>query len=46
MRGNISPENICDLWAVKKDNKAKGAEFYNAEFDRARKTAPEGPIRL
>ena len=45
--GNISSENVCDLWEVKQKTRGKDANFYNAEFDKAqRKSAGESPARL
>jgi len=30
--GNISPDNVCDLWEVKKNNEGKDAEFYLSQY--------------
>ena len=32
--GNISSENVCDLWEVKKKTGGKDAEFYKKEYEK------------
>jgi hypothetical protein len=35
--GNISPENTCDKWEVKKKDMGKDAQFYMDEHSKALK---------
>jgi hypothetical protein len=34
--GNISPENVCDHWEVKKKDMGKDAEFYSKEYEKSK----------
>ena len=38
--GNISPENVCDKWEVKKKDMGKDAQFYMDEHSKAVKNGP------
>ena len=35
--GNISPDNVCDHWDVKKKDMGKDAEFYMKEYEKGKK---------
>jgi hypothetical protein len=34
--GNISPDNVCDLWEVKKKDMGKDGEFYLKEYEKSK----------
>lgn len=38
--GNISPESLCDLWAIKPPSKPKDGNFYKEEYSKTQAKAP------
>ena len=35
--GNISPDNVCDHWEVKKKSEGKDADYYMDEYKKDKK---------